>query len=110
LQHSHLGIFMIRLHALHQRSAGTNALVVLRDTKGKIADKLLQPKKYTSRLSNTSYMGFQYSVENVVDHLTTTGITAIPGERRSIEGPACNKRVPKSLQSLEAGPTTMSNY
>ncbi|GKA06771.1 hypothetical protein Tco_0685995, partial [Tanacetum coccineum] len=30
-------------------------------------------------------MGFQYSVENVVDHLTTTGITVIPGERRSIE-------------------------
>ncbi|GKA65187.1 hypothetical protein Tco_0764894 [Tanacetum coccineum] len=32
-----------------------------------------------------SYMGFQYSVENVMDYLTTTGITAIPGERRSIE-------------------------
>ncbi|GJW70532.1 hypothetical protein Tco_0127449 [Tanacetum coccineum] len=29
----HLGIFMIRLHALHRRSAGTNALVVLRDTR-----------------------------------------------------------------------------
>ncbi|GJW04721.1 Orf y [Tanacetum coccineum] len=27
-------------------------------------------------------MGFQYSVDNVVDHLTTTGITTIPGERR----------------------------
>ncbi|GKE51907.1 hypothetical protein Tco_1487063, partial [Tanacetum coccineum] len=39
----------------------------------------------TGRLSNTSYMGFQYSVENVVDYLTTTGITTIPGERRSIE-------------------------
>ncbi|GJY99880.1 hypothetical protein Tco_0517310 [Tanacetum coccineum] len=39
----------------------------------------------TGRLSNTSYIGFQYSMENVVDHLTTTGITAIPGERRSIE-------------------------
>nr|GEY10549.1 hypothetical protein [Tanacetum cinerariifolium] len=37
------------------------------------------------RLSNTSYMGFQYSVDNVVDHLTTTGITTIPGERRSVE-------------------------
>nr|GEW25615.1 hypothetical protein [Tanacetum cinerariifolium] len=33
LQHIHLGIFIIRLHALHQRSAGTNALVVLRDTR-----------------------------------------------------------------------------
>nr|GFB34138.1 hypothetical protein Ccrd_010332 [Tanacetum cinerariifolium] len=39
----------------------------------------------TGRLSNTSYMGFQYSIENVVDHLTTNGITAIPGERKSIE-------------------------
>ncbi|GKA88425.1 Orf y [Tanacetum coccineum] len=33
LQHIHLGIFMIRLHALHRRSARTNALVVLRDTR-----------------------------------------------------------------------------
>ncbi|GJU04267.1 hypothetical protein Tco_1114605 [Tanacetum coccineum] len=33
LQHIHLGIFMIRLHVLHWRSAGTNALVVLRDTR-----------------------------------------------------------------------------
>lgn len=39
----------------------------------------------TGRLSNTSYMGFQYNVENVVDHLTTNGITEISGERRSIE-------------------------
>nr|GEW78284.1 RNA-directed DNA polymerase [Tanacetum cinerariifolium] len=30
-------------------------------------------------------MGFQYSVENVMDHLTTNGITAILGEIRSIE-------------------------
>nr|GEU69997.1 WD40/YVTN repeat-like-containing domain-containing protein [Tanacetum cinerariifolium] len=37
------------------------------------------------RLSNTSYMGFQYSVDNVVHHLTTIGIIAIPGERRSVE-------------------------
>ncbi|GJW41199.1 hypothetical protein Tco_0067044 [Tanacetum coccineum] len=33
LQHIHLGIFMIRLHALDRRSAGTNALVVLKDTR-----------------------------------------------------------------------------
>nr|GEW37443.1 TPA: orf y [Tanacetum cinerariifolium] len=46
---------------------------------------LLITMALTGRLSNTSYMGFQYSVENVVDHLTTNGITAIPGERRSIE-------------------------
>ncbi|GJZ04632.1 hypothetical protein Tco_0537907 [Tanacetum coccineum] len=136
LQHIHLGIFMIRLHALHRRSAGTNALVVLRntrweDTRQIIAtmevdlsagtqlvytfpdmilsvndfhnhvevaiqthgydtwqggeSNLLIPMALIGRLSNTSYMGFQYSVENVVDHLTTTSITAIPGERRSIE-------------------------
>ncbi|GKA19971.1 hypothetical protein Tco_0699886 [Tanacetum coccineum] len=110
---------MIRLHALHRRSAGTNALVVLRDTRWEDSrqiycnhgrydlsagtqlvihspDMILSvkdlPQSYKKcyyrlmgRLSNTSYMGFQYSVENVVDHLTTTGITAIPGERRSIE-------------------------
>nr|GFA28995.1 TPA: orf y [Tanacetum cinerariifolium] len=46
---------------------------------------LLITMALTGRLSNTSYIGFQYSVENVVDHLTTNGITAIPGERRSIE-------------------------
>ncbi|GJV73452.1 hypothetical protein Tco_1493447 [Tanacetum coccineum] len=127
---------MIRLHALHRRSAGTNALVVLRDTRWEdsrqiiatmevdlsagtqlvytFPDMILSVNDFhnhvevaiqthgydtwqggesnllitmalTGRLSNTSYMGFQYSVENVVDHLTTTGITAIPGERRSIE-------------------------
>ncbi|GJY84044.1 hypothetical protein Tco_0497420 [Tanacetum coccineum] len=127
---------MIRLHALHRRSAGTNALVVLRDTRWEDSRKIIVTMKVdlstgtqlvytfpdiilsvndfhnhvevaiqthgydtwqggesnllitmalTGRLSNTSYMGFQYSVENVVDHLTTTGITAIPGKRRSIE-------------------------
>nr|GFC11251.1 TPA: orf y [Tanacetum cinerariifolium] len=46
---------------------------------------LLITMALTGKLSNTSYTGFQYSVEKVVDHLTTNGITAIPGERRSIE-------------------------
>nr|GEX15166.1 TPA: orf y [Tanacetum cinerariifolium] len=46
---------------------------------------LLVTMAMIGRLSNTSYMGCQYSVDNVVDHPTTTGITAIPGERRSIE-------------------------
>ncbi|GKC13818.1 hypothetical protein Tco_1010600 [Tanacetum coccineum] len=92
LQYIHLGIFMIRLHALHRRSAGTNALVVLRDTRWEDSRQIIATRKSTTdnngltgMLSNTSYMRFQYSVENVVDHLTTTGITAIPGERRSIE-------------------------
>ncbi|GJU44590.1 Orf y [Tanacetum coccineum] len=44
---------------------------------------LLVTMAMIGRLSNTSYMGFQYSVDIVVDHLTTTGITAIPGERRN---------------------------
>ncbi|GJY92454.1 Orf y [Tanacetum coccineum] len=39
---------------------------------------LLVTMAMIGRLSNTSYMGFQYSVDNVVDHLTTTRITAIP--------------------------------
>ncbi|GJY84042.1 Orf y [Tanacetum coccineum] len=136
LQHIHLGLFMIRLHALHRRSAGTNALVVLRDARWedsrqiiattevdlsagtqlvytfpdmilsvndfhnhvKVAiqthgydtwqggeSNLLITMALTGRLLNTSYMGFQYSMENVVDYLTTTGITTIPGERRSTE-------------------------
>ncbi|GJR57814.1 hypothetical protein Tco_1499976 [Tanacetum coccineum] len=46
---------------------------------------LLVTMAMIGRLSNTSYMGFQYSVDNVVDHLITTGITAILGERRSVE-------------------------
>ncbi|GJX99941.1 hypothetical protein Tco_0356960 [Tanacetum coccineum] len=79
---------MIRLHALHQRSARTNALVVLRDTRWEDSRQIITTMEVdlsAGTLSNTSYMGFQYSMENVVDHLTTTSITAIPGERRSIE-------------------------
>nr|GEZ49899.1 TPA: orf y [Tanacetum cinerariifolium] len=127
---------MIRLDALHQRSAGKKALVVLRDTRWedswqtirtievdlsagtqlvymfpdmvltiddfhnhvKVAiqthgydtwqgseSNLLVMMAMICRLSNTSYMGFQYNVDNVMDHLTTTSITAIPGERRSVE-------------------------
>nr|GEV49452.1 hypothetical protein [Tanacetum cinerariifolium] len=42
LQHIHLGIFMIRLHALHRRSAGTNALVVLRDTRWEDSQQIIE--------------------------------------------------------------------
>nr|GFB25486.1 hypothetical protein [Tanacetum cinerariifolium] len=45
-------------------------------------------------------MGFQYSVENVVDHLTTNGITSIPDERRSIdelEGMSWNLKPPEQI-------------
>ncbi|XP_074570356.1 uncharacterized protein LOC141826935 [Curcuma longa] len=33
MQIIHLGLVMIRVHALHRRNAGTNALIVLRDTR-----------------------------------------------------------------------------
>ncbi|KAJ3685689.1 hypothetical protein LUZ61_014853 [Rhynchospora tenuis] len=33
LQHIHIGLVMVRLYTLHRRSAGVNALVVLRDTR-----------------------------------------------------------------------------
>ncbi|GJY94187.1 Orf y [Tanacetum coccineum] len=149
LQHIHLGIFMIRLHALLRRSAGTNAIVVLRDTRWEDSRQIIasmevdllagtqlfytfpdmilsvndfhnhvevaiQTHEYdtwqggksnllitmalTGRLSNTRYMGFQYSVENVVDHLTTTGITTIPSEIRSIkelEGMSWHLKLPE---------------
>ncbi|GJS49360.1 hypothetical protein Tco_0599481 [Tanacetum coccineum] len=41
LQHIYLGIFMIRLHALHRRSARTNALVVLRDTRWEDSQQII---------------------------------------------------------------------
>ncbi|GJR09377.1 hypothetical protein Tco_0792029 [Tanacetum coccineum] len=41
LQHIYLGIFMIRLHALHRRSAGTNALVVLKDTRWEVSLQII---------------------------------------------------------------------
>ncbi|GKD11484.1 hypothetical protein Tco_1195891, partial [Tanacetum coccineum] len=37
------------------------------------------------KISNHFLESSQYSVENVMDHLTITGVIAIPGERRSIE-------------------------
>nr|GEV02811.1 retrotransposon protein, putative, Ty3-gypsy subclass [Tanacetum cinerariifolium] len=61
---------------------------------------LLITMALTGRLSNTSYMGFQYSVENVVDHLTTNSITSIPGERMSIdelEGMSWNLKPPEQI-------------
>nr|GEY77865.1 TPA: orf y [Tanacetum cinerariifolium] len=65
---------------------------------------LLITMALTGRLSNTSYMGFQYSVENVVDHLTTNGITTILGERRSIdelEGMSWNLKPPEQMSVRE---------
>ncbi|GKC36142.1 Orf y [Tanacetum coccineum] len=136
MQHIHIGLAMIRLHTLHRIGAGTNALVVLQDTRWSntvriistmevdltqgtqlvymvpdimmsINDfhdhlrvsiqthgyeawqdgesNLLVTLSMVGRLSNTSYVGFNYNIENVVDHLSTRGISAIPGERRTME-------------------------
>ncbi|GJZ75948.1 Orf y [Tanacetum coccineum] len=104
LQHIHLGIFMIRLHALHRRSAETNALVVLRDTRWEDSRQIIATMEvdlsagtqlvYTFPDMILSVNDFHnhvevaihtHGVENVVDNLTTIGIIAIPGERRSIE-------------------------
>ncbi|GJZ14579.1 hypothetical protein Tco_0550256 [Tanacetum coccineum] len=107
LQHIHLGIFMIRLHALHRRSAGTNALVVLRDTRWEdsrqiigtidvdlfagtqlvymFPDMVLSIDDFHNHVEVAIQTHGYDTVDNVVDHLTTTGITAIPGERRSVE-------------------------
>ncbi|GJU37152.1 hypothetical protein Tco_1185506 [Tanacetum coccineum] len=46
---------------------------------------LLVTLSMVGRLSNTSYVGFNYNIDNVVDHLSTRGISAIPGERRTME-------------------------
>nr|GEY01273.1 hypothetical protein AMTR_s00071p00160380 [Tanacetum cinerariifolium] len=106
LRHIHLGIFMIRLHALHRRSAGTNTLVVLRDTRWEVSRQIIGTMKVdlfagTQLVYMFSNMvlsiddfhnhvevaiqtrEYDTCVDNVVDHLSRTGITAIPGERRT---------------------------
>ncbi|GKD27202.1 hypothetical protein Tco_1233416 [Tanacetum coccineum] len=96
---------MIRLHALHRRSAGTNALVVLRDTRWEDSRQIIRTMEVDlSTRTQLVYMfldmvlsidDFHNHVEVAIqthgydtwqgDHLTTTGITAIPGEIRSVE-------------------------
>ncbi|GKA11394.1 Orf y [Tanacetum coccineum] len=136
MQHIHIGLAMIRLHTLHRIGAGTNALVVLQDTRWSntvriisimevdltqgtqlvymVPDMMMSINDFhdhlrvsiqthgyeawqdgesnllvtlsmVGRLSNTSYVGFNYNIENVIDHLSTRGISAIPGERRTME-------------------------
>ncbi|GKC76377.1 hypothetical protein Tco_1127151, partial [Tanacetum coccineum] len=136
MQHIHIGLTMIRLHTLHRIGAGTNALVVLQDTRWSNTTRIIstmevdlaqgtqlvymlpdmmmsindfhnhlrvsiQTHSYEAwqggesnllvtlsmvgRLSNTSYVGFNYNIENVVDHLSTRGISTIPGERRTMQ-------------------------
>ncbi|KAG6477908.1 hypothetical protein ZIOFF_061340 [Zingiber officinale] len=135
MQLIHLGLVMIRVHALHRRNAGVNALVVLRDTRWRddrsiigtmevdlfggtqlvyIAPNILisvedffhhielaiQTHKYEEwntaesnllitrgligRLTNTSYAGFKYNVQNVADYLASVGIHAVTASPRTI--------------------------
>ena len=135
LQHIHLGMMMVRIHTLHRRDAGTNALLVLRDTRwrGDIQiigtmevdlssgtqlvymtpnmmlslddfhnhieivvqthgyddwvsgeSNLLITLAMVGRLSNTSFVGFRYNVQDVADYLATNGVRAIPGQRIAI--------------------------
>ncbi|GKD17841.1 hypothetical protein Tco_1206999 [Tanacetum coccineum] len=95
------------LHALHRRSAGTNALVVLRDTRWEDSRQIIRTIEVDlSAGTQLVYMfpnmvlsvdhfhihvevaiqtnGYDTCMDNVVDHLTTTGITTIPSERRSV--------------------------
>ncbi|XP_042377728.1 uncharacterized protein LOC121970821 [Zingiber officinale] len=135
MQLIHLGLVMIRIHALHRRDAGVNALVILRDTRWRddrsiigtmeidltggtqlvyiapnmllsIEDfynhielaiqthgyeewnsaesNLLITRGLIGRLTNTSYAGFRYNVQNVADYLASTGIHAVAASPRSI--------------------------
>lgn len=42
---------------------------------------LLITRSVIGRLTNTSYAGFQYNVQNVSDYLASNGIQAMPGEK-----------------------------
>lgn len=132
MQHIHLGLCMIRIHALHRQNTGTHALLVLRDTRWtderaiigtmevdlnsgtqlvyiapnlmmSIADfhnhmeiciqtkgyegwttaesNLLITRGLIGRLTNTSYAGFHYNIQNVADYLATNGIKAFEGQQ-----------------------------
>ncbi|GJY54513.1 hypothetical protein Tco_0446177 [Tanacetum coccineum] len=89
-------IFMIRLHALHRRSAGTNALVVLRDTIWEDSQQIIGTMEVDlSAGTQLVYMfpdmvlsidDFHNHVEVAIQtHGYDTWQGAIPGERRSVE-------------------------
>ncbi|KAG6510098.1 hypothetical protein ZIOFF_028106 [Zingiber officinale] len=135
MQLIHLGLVMIRVHALHRRNAGVNALVVLRDTRWRddrsiigtmevdlsggtqlvyivpnilisvedffhhielaiqthgyeewntAESNLLITRGLIGRLTNTSYAGFRYNVQNVADYLASAGIHAVAASPRII--------------------------
>ncbi|GJR42805.1 hypothetical protein Tco_1310908 [Tanacetum coccineum] len=104
------GIFMIRLHALHRRSAGTNALVVLRDTRWEDCWQIIGTMEVDLSVGTQLVYMFLDMVQNIDDFhnhmevvvqthgydtwqggesnlLVTMAMIAIPGERRSVEEP-----------------------
>ncbi|GKE52649.1 hypothetical protein Tco_1487805, partial [Tanacetum coccineum] len=103
LQHIHIGLAMIRLHTLHKIGAGTNPLIVLQDTRWSNTTRIISTiegvntnprlqslaRRRKQSPSNTfidrKTFKYELCVENVVDHLSTRGISAIPGERRTME-------------------------
>lgn len=58
--HNHLEL-AIQTHGYEEWQQGESNLLITRSMIG--------------RLSNTSYMGFRYNIQNVVEHLATAGIT-----------------------------------
>nr|GEX48340.1 TPA: orf y [Tanacetum cinerariifolium] len=115
LQHIHLGIFMIRLHALHQRSAGTNALVVLRDTRWEDSRQIIATIEVDLSAGTQLVYTFPDMILSVNDfhnhvvvaiqtHGYDTWQGAIPGERRSIEelkGMSWNLKPPEQMSVRE---------
>ncbi|KAG6536418.1 hypothetical protein ZIOFF_001474 [Zingiber officinale] len=77
MQLIHLGLVMIRIHALHRRNAGTNALVVLRDTRWS------DDRSIIGTMEIDLSEGFRYNIQNVADYLASTGINAVPATPRT---------------------------
>ncbi|KAG6497619.1 hypothetical protein ZIOFF_045523 [Zingiber officinale] len=87
----------LQLERQFKRNAGTNALIVLRDTRwtddrsiiGTMEvdlseeSNLLITRGLIGRLTNTSHAGFRYNIQNVADYLASTGINAVPATPRT---------------------------
>ncbi|KAJ1696695.1 hypothetical protein LUZ63_005207 [Rhynchospora breviuscula] len=95
---------MVRLYTLHRRSAGVNALVLIRDTRWRDDRAVISSMEmdltsgtqlaYTATDMTLSIRDFRdhiqlviqthgYNVQNVTDHLASRGVRAIPGSQRT---------------------------
>nr|GEZ40699.1 hypothetical protein [Tanacetum cinerariifolium] len=102
LQHIHLGIFMIRLHALHRRSTRTNALVVLRDTRWEDSRQIIATMEVD--LSAGTQLVYTFpdmilSVNNFHNHvevaIQTHGYDTWQGGENELEGMSWNLKPPE---------------